>query len=189
MVVEHLKIPEVYAALEKKHYSNVLGFFYKNTCNPEDAEDLTQETFMRIYRGLPKFEGRAKLDTWVYRIAVNCLINYYRMQKRNNGRNVSLASILRTDGYDHFLDFEEVVPSEERGPEDLVLSDELVDRVRAAVNALSHKKRAVIKLQALEELTYEETVAKLGVPNGTMKSRLNRAKEDLRTRLRGYVLS
>lgn len=188
MVAEE-KIAKTYAALEERQYPLVLRFFYKNVYDPTDAEDLAQETFIRIYRGLPKFKGEAKLDSWIHTIAVNCLINYYREQRRNNGRTVSLASMPHRDEYDSFRDSEEVVPSEERGPEQLVLSSELEEKLRRAANKLPLHMRDVFELQGFEGLSYEDTAAMLDIPLGTMKSRLNRARANLRSRLRGYVHS
>lgn len=148
--------------------------------NPSDAEDVTQEIFIDLYRSIGQFRGRSALYTWVYRVAVNhCLKSCQRARPETlpleDAVNLGKTNNIRTDWTSdpHF--------SATRG--------ELADQVSGALNQLSALHRDVVILHELHGLTYQECADVLDVPVGTVKSRLSNAFRRLRDLLGSYVLA
>ena len=138
-----------------------------------DAEDLTQEIFLDLYRSMGSFRGESALATWVWRVALNHC-------RRHAGRVRAV-----TVPYDETLSERE---AEECGPAYRAARRELSDLVHAALDGLSPEQRDVVILHEMQELTYRECAAVLQVPEGTVKSRLSYAFRRLRGTLSGYVL-
>jgi len=139
-----------------------------------DAEDLTQEIFVALYRGIGNFRGESSLATWTYRVALNhCL--------KHSARNRPM-----TLAYD---DAAEITEPDESGPVRQAARRELSDQILTALNSLSPDHREVVILHELHEMTYAECAAVLQVPVGTVKSRLSYAFRRLRRSLSGYILS
>jgi RNA polymerase sigma-70 factor (ECF subfamily) len=137
-----------------------------------DAEDLTQDIFVDICRGIGQFRGDASLGTWIYRIALNhCL--------KAQGRT-------RPESLD--IDAESTLKTEDGNPHRCLTQRELADKVDDALVSLTPGHRDVVILHELHGLTYAECAAVLGIPVGTVKSRLSNAFARLRTRLSDYVL-
>jgi RNA polymerase sigma-70 factor (ECF subfamily) len=140
-----------------------------------DAEDLTQEIFLDLYRCIGSFRGESKLSTWVYRVAVNhCLKHRARTRPEHLLLEESLQTAATNDGTGD--------------PARCAQRRELSDQVRTALDDLSPLHRDVIVLHELHGLTYAECAAALDVPVGTVKSRLSNAFSRLRQTLGGYVL-
>ena len=145
----------------------------RHVANPADAEDVTQEIFIDIYRSIDRFRGESALMTWVYRIAVNhCL----RAQKRRKGDCLP---------YDETLDR---LPDWRPGPSESAVQGELAGQVRGALDQLSGDHRTVVILHELHGMTYTECAEALEIPVGTVKSRLSNAFKRLRVSLSSYVL-
>lgn len=138
-----------------------------------DAEDITQEIFLDLYRGLGGFRGASRLDTWVYRVALNHCLKH--QQRRTPDALV----------YDDAL-YAEADPS--AGPAQCAVRGELANQVQTALDGLAPMHRDVVILHELHGLTYGECAVALGIPVGTVKSRLSHAFRRLRTCLSGYVL-
>ena len=139
-----------------------------------DAEDLTQEIFVALYQSLPKFRGESSLATWSYRVALNhCLKHAGKVQPV-------------TVPYD---DAREQPAPDTLSPSHQSLRRELSGQLDAALADLSPTHRDAVILHELHEMTYAECAAVLGVPVGTVKSRLSTAFRRLRESLGGYVLS
>lgn len=132
----------------------------------EDAEDCLQETMLRAYRAYGQFDGRARLSTWFYRIAVNTCVDYIR--KRRN--EVSLDA-LRDDGFDPGDRKQNVYSSLEESERKRLLKE--------ALDLMPEDARALIVLRDVEGLSYDEAAQALNLPLGTLKSRLSRAREKL----------
>lgn len=142
--------------------------------NPADAEDLTQEIFLGLYRSIASFRGGSALSTWVYRVALNHCLKY--------GERRRLAGA----PYDEAL---QAAPSGcDTDPAGRALAAELRARVDTAIAGLSPEHRDVVLLHELQELTYGECAEILRVPVGTVKSRLHYAFRALRGSLADYVL-
>jgi len=146
--------------------------------DPQEAADLSQEVFLRVFRTLSQFRGRSALRTWIYRIVVNQASNRQRWwRRRHRSQQVALD--------DPAASFGELAESRSFAMPDKVLQqNETASRVRAALDHLPFDQRAVLVLREIDGLSYEEIATSLGVAVGTVKSRLARARENLRETLR-----
>jgi RNA polymerase sigma-70 factor (ECF subfamily) len=146
--------------------------------DPQEALDLSQEVFLRVFQMLPKFRGQSTLRTWIYRIVVNHASNRQRWwRRRRRSQQVPLDEQLATHG--------ELAESRNFAQPDRVLQQrEVAGLVWRALDALPFDQRAVIVLREIDGLSYEEIAVSLGVVVGTVKSRLARARENLRASLR-----
>ena len=170
--------PVAFASLVRLHEGMVFSLSARLLGDAEEARDVAQEVFLQVYRQLGRFEGRSSLKTWIYRIAVNQCHNRRRFwHRRRRDREEGL----------------EAVPAEAAGagggssPYEEARLGERARRVQAALLQLSFEHRLVLVLREVEGLTCEEVAAALGVPEGTVKSRLSRAREAMRLRLLGLV--
>jgi RNA polymerase sigma-70 factor (ECF subfamily) len=144
--------------------------------DPEEAKDVAQDVFLQVYRTLGRFEGRSSLKTWIYRIVVNQCHNRQRFwRRRKKDRSRPLDELTRTD--------EARLVAVEPGPFEQVRCQERSRRVQAALLGLSFDHRAILLLREVEGLSCEVIAATLGVAEGTVKSRLSRAREAMRIRL------
>jgi RNA polymerase sigma-70 factor (ECF subfamily) len=130
-----------------------------------DAQDAAQEVFLKAYRGLKGFRPDVSLYTWLYRIAVNTCLDYKRKSRREAFRNAPLT---------------EDLPSDASFPEQLYESAEIHDSIQLALQKLPEKLKIAIVLREMEGLSYEEIAEVLRTPLGTVKSRISRAREQLR---------
>lgn len=142
------------------------------TGDRENASDCGQEAMIRIWKSLDKYRGECAFESWVYRIAANCCLDLLRKQKRD--RSVPIEP-MREQGFDP--------PDPGRGTEEAVLAAEEQAEIREAVAALPEEQRDALVLTQLEGKSYEEAARLLGVSEGTVKSRVNRA----RTRLKEWL--
>jgi RNA polymerase sigma-70 factor, ECF subfamily len=141
----------------------------------DDADDVGQETFIRFHRSLHRFRGESSLKTYLVHIAMNLSINALRSRRR------SLLRFVSRD--EHEID----LPEPRTGPDGEVDAGELQSLVRAAVTRLGEKHRAVVVLRLFHDYSTRETAQALGIPEGTVLSRLSRAMKELETHLAPYV--
>ena len=166
-------------ALIDRHGPRLLRLARSLCGNAADAEDVLQETFVGAFRGLRRFEGRSSVRTWLSRI----LVTQVAVQRRRGGRHRHLslsAAEARADegGAD--------APSPAAGgPAGASAADSRMD-LDAAIQSLSPDHREVVVLREIEGMSYEEIAEVLGVPRGTVESRLHRARLELRRRLTAY---
>ena len=169
--------PNAFSRLVALHEGLVYNLAARMLGDPEEAKDVSQDVFLQVYRMLPRFEGRSSLKTWIYRIVVNQCRNRQRWWRRRRR--------------DKALPLEELTASESvqlaappaEGPEQEVARREESRRVQAALLKLSLDHRAVLLLREVEELSGAEISEALGVAEGTVKSRLARARDALRQAL------
>lgn len=147
-----------------------------------DAEDLTQETFVRAYMHIKSFQSRASLNTWLFRIATNVCIDFSRKQ----ARGANMTGSLRSENEDD-EEAEIDLPDSRFDPPAILLNKELMAYLDRALRALPEKLRTVVLLHDVEGLAYEEIAAVVDCPLGTVKSRLFNARKALRTRLLPYI--
>ncbi len=149
--------------------------------NPQDAEDILQETFIKAYQNLPRFDGRSKLSTWLYRIATNEALMLIRRRKPealsvdapvSNGEGLAQEALEIVD-WSHM-------------PEESLLSDEVRRYLRQAIDRLPPTLKAVFLLREIEGLSTRETAEVLGLSEAAVKTRLSRARLALRERLSVY---
>jgi RNA polymerase sigma-70 factor (ECF subfamily) len=157
--------------LVERYQDRLLNFIYRTIGDRDRAEDLVQETFVRVYRHLHRFDQTKKFSTWAYTIASNLAKN----ELRNRSRNplVLFQALKKSWDADHRpLEFEDSTYA----PDDLFRKRHLRETVEAAVAELPEHHRVVFVLRELEGKTYEEISEITGVTLGTVKSRLNRAR-------------
>ncbi|MBA3884624.1 MAG: sigma-70 family RNA polymerase sigma factor [Acidobacteria bacterium] len=143
-----------------------------------EALDLSQEVFLRVFRTIQGFRGQSALRTWIYRIVVNQARNRQRWwRRRYRSYQVSLD--------DHIRDHGELAARENGGAPDRVLNQkQLAERIRLALDCLPFDQKSALVLREIDGLSYEEIGFSLGIAVGTVKSRLARARETLRGHLR-----
>jgi RNA polymerase sigma-70 factor, ECF subfamily len=142
----------------------------------EEALDLSQEVFLRVFSTLHRFRGHSSLRTWIYRIAVNQARNRHRFwRRRHRADQVSLDEHVAAHG--------EFLSGRDLAPDGLLAQKELAARLYAALDRLPFDQRTAIVLREIDGLSYEEIAYSLGVAVGTVKSRLTRARKTLRAEL------
>ncbi len=143
----------------------------------EEALDLSQEVFLRVFRTIGRFRGHSSLRTWIYRIAINQARNRHRFwRRRHRADQVSLDQHVAVHG--------EFVSAGEARPDRMLAQKELAARLESALDHLPFDQRTAIVLREIDGLSYEEIAYSLGVAVGTVKSRLTRARHALRQELR-----
>lgn len=147
----------------------------------EDAEEVAQDAFVRIHRALGKFRGDAEFSTWMYRIAVNLARNKYRWNKsRGAKRNFSIDNPIEgEDGSQIQVE----LPEPRLQPDEQNEFDEFKDEIMRQLHDLPPVYREALVLRNIEDMSYEEIAETLGCKLGTIKSRIARAREELRRRM------
>ena len=161
--------PEAFGQLMEPLEHLVWRVCWHYTGNREAAEDCGQEAMIRIWRSLESYRGECALESWVYRIAANCCMDWLRKKKRD--KSVSVEP-MREQGFDP------ADPSP--GTEEQVIAKDERHRLREAIALLPDDQREALVLTQLEKVPYEEAAQALGVSEGTVKSRVNRAKARLK---------
>jgi RNA polymerase sigma-70 factor (ECF subfamily) len=180
--------PLAFAQLVRLHEGMVVTLAARLLGEAEEARDVAQEVFLQVYRMLGAFQGRSSLKTWIYRIAVNQCHNRRRFwRRRRRDRETALDEGLLGPALVPGQPGSGLGGSVRMGPYEETLRRERALRVQAALLGLRFEQRAVLVLREVEGLTCEEVAAALGVPEGTVKSRLSRAREAMRRKLRGLV--
>ncbi|MGH7449740.1 MAG: RNA polymerase sigma factor [bacterium] len=176
-LIEKFQRGDIYAyeLIVKRYKDQLLNFVYRFLGNHEEAEDVVQETFLRVYRNRHAYQRVAKFSTWIYTIAGN--LARTELRRRNRRRIFSLSSM---GVEDKEYEISDDVLSPERHT-NTVLSEEIIQK---EINKLSPKFREVIILRDIQELSYEEISKIIRVPIGTVKSRVNRARLRLQGRLK-----
>ncbi len=149
--------------------------------NSQDAEEVTQDAFIRAHRGLVNFRGDSAFSTWLYQIATNLARNrYWYWWRRKRDQSVSIDAPLSADNSTTLAD---LIPAEVETPDDITVTQEFVARIGQGMERLSAKHREILILRNIKNLSYEEIAVILGISVGTVKSRIARARESLRGKL------
>ena len=156
---------------EKKVYS--LAYHYAG--NEQDAMDISQEAFLRVYRFLPQFNEDSQFSTWLYRVTSNVCKDYLR--KRNTRAAFSLSG--EQDGEEYLME----APDLRYNPEDLLEQKEMRRQIREGLEQLNPDHREILVMRDVMGLTYGEIASSLELEEGTVKSRIARAREKLRQKL------
>ena len=151
------------------------------TKNNEDAEELTQDTLMRIRRGIFSFRGESSLKTWIFRIISNLSINRLKKLKRQ-GANVT-TSIDNSPVDEEGVSFTEILPGGELSPAELLERSDNEEIMHKAMQSLPKDYAKIMELRVAREMSYEEIAAELKLSIGTVKSRIARARDCLRDKL------
>jgi len=169
---------EAFHALVDRHSRGLFRLAFRMTGNQPDAEDVVQESFLRAYRQLHKFDERASFGTWLYRIAVNCALDLVRSRKRRGEQQPVEESA---------DDPVRSAPSREPAPDRLAMSGQLRERVAEAMNELSAAERAAFVLRHFDGMRIEEVSRVLGCQPGAAKHSIFRAVQKLRRALEPMV--
>lgn len=170
---------EAFGKLVDAYQNRVFGFVRRMVPNAEEASDITQDVFIRAFQSFHRFDGRCSVRTWLFRIAYNLCID--RARKVN--RTPTEVSLQGTADIDETFD----VPDGRWQPDQVAIDGELADAIEAAISTMSEKLRSVLLLHDKEDLPYEEIAQLVGVPIGTVKSRLFLARAHLQQHLRNYL--
>ncbi len=169
---------EAFRALVERHSRAVYRLAHRMTGSSEDAEDVVQETFLKAYRQLSRFESRANFSTWLHRIAVNCSIDLIRSRPhRESGQDGAELDQLGGGDRTH----------SRTSPERLMLSTEVQDRVSSAMASLSAMERAAFALRHFEGQSIEEISRALGLKTNATKHSIFRAVKKMRIALEPLV--
>jgi RNA polymerase sigma factor (sigma-70 family) len=162
-------VPPTWEQVVRDHSARVHRLAYRLTGNPHDAEDITQEVFVRVFRSLDSYRP-GTFEGWLHRITTNLFLDTVRRKQRQR------TDALAEDAADR-------LPGSDPGPERAYEFRNLADDVQDALDALSPDFRAAVVLSDIEGLTYEEIATTLGVKLGTVRSRIHRGRAQLRRAL------
>jgi RNA polymerase sigma-70 factor (ECF subfamily) len=176
-----------FSELIDKYKNLVFNLAYRMTYNLQDAEDISQEVFIRVYKSLYNFNPNYKFSTWLYQMTLNLCRDRFRKGKIPS---VSLDTPLDKDDQ---KDLRSIIPDNQNNPEDIIIRTEQTNFVNELISSLPLKYREVIVLRHLRDLSYEEMSKILNISLGSVKTRLFRARELLKNKLKKnetfYLLS
>jgi RNA polymerase sigma-70 factor (ECF subfamily) len=167
--------PDAFTELVSRHQDRIYTAITRFCGNAEDASDITQRAFINAFRKIGEFKGDAAFSTWIYRIAFNQAISFRRENKR--------APVSIYSKEDEILS----EPSEERSPTERLESQETQRKVQQALDHLEEADREIILLKDLQGASYDEIAEILQIPKGTVRSRLHRARLELKSRLKSFI--
>lgn len=163
-----------FTAIVKRYEPMIKGFLHKRLKDEERVDDLTQDTFLRVHRARDRYDSTRKFSTWIYTIASNLLKNEYRNRSRK--RETTFTDLrkesLQGGAAPRPVEFE----SDRPDPEIVTYRGELRDAIDAAIERMDEHHRVPFVMREVEDRTYEEISEAIGVPVGTVKSRLFRAR-------------
>ena len=180
LLIERIKEGDMdaYNDIVTRYYDRIFARVSQLLKNKQDAEEVTQDAFIRAHRGLEKFRGDASFSTWLYQIATNLAHNrYWYWFRRKRDQSISLDQPLTSDGD---LTLENVMPCGGENPAEAAVTKEFVDRVSDCMGDLNEKHKEILILRNVRNFTYDEIAQNLEISVGTVKSRIARARESLR---------
>ncbi len=160
--------------LIKGYFKKLYNIAYRMSNNADDAADMTQEIMIKLFKNISSYSGDSKFSTWVYRVATNTCLDELKKIKRH--RNYSIDKEIETDDGDFTGEIEDTAPTAEQ----LAEQNELKSIVKSAISMLSPDYKAIIILRDIQGLSYGEIAQVLGCTNGTVKSRISRARAQLK---------
>jgi RNA polymerase sigma-70 factor (ECF subfamily) len=170
---------DAFRLLVERHSRNVFRLAFRMTGNEHDAEDVVQETFLRAYRQLDKYETRSSFGTWLFRIASNYSLDLLRSRKRREDK--------RERSKPEQADILESMPATTPGPDRVVFSGQVQGRVEAALDELTEQERTAFVLRHFEGMSIEEIGNVLGTGTNATKHSVFRAVQKLRRSLEPLV--
>lgn len=172
-----------YVSLVNQFEHSIYNLMLRMLGDPHDAGDVTQEVFIKVFRGINGFNGDSNLRTWIYRIALREAANWRRWWvRRRYNRTVSLDLVDPEDGETRV--YENLLRDNSSSPADQLLRGELEARLQSALKSLPIKYRMAVVLRDVEDFSYEEIATTLHISLGTVKSRILRGRELLRDKLK-----
>lgn len=168
-----------------RYKGRIFNYVFRMVGSSEEAEDITQEVFVRMYQSLDTFRSEASLSTWLFRIANNLCIDHFRRSRKLRAHAYSLDETLGggDDG-----ERPEIADTTQE-PYRALAQGELSERMEQAISAIPEKLRAVLILHDVEDVPYEEIARIVACPLGTVKSRLFHARMNMRQKISAYLAS
>lgn len=164
---------DAWAHVVRQHWRKVFNIAYKFTGKHDEAEDLTQDVFLKIFRSLNTFDRRANFQTWLVSVSRNLCIDHYRSVRKER------------ETIDRAIDPGELTPvAATASPQAALEHRDRVELLRKALDHLPPTLRSAVLLRDIQELSYQEIADKLGLPEGTVKSRINRGRTELARQIR-----
>ncbi|CAM5779085.1 RNA polymerase sigma factor SigW [Brevibacillus borstelensis] len=168
---------EAFAELIEIYKDKIFQLAYRMVGNRQDAEDIAQETFLRVYANLHTYDESYKFSTWIYRIATNLCIDRGRKKRPDFSLDEEVEPGQGMDWYSR-------LSSNEKNPADLLVTQELQETVQDALSHLAPKYRSIMILRYIEDLSLQEISDIVKLPVTTIKTRIHRGREALRSKLR-----
>lgn len=168
--------------LMDRYEKPILNFAYRLLSSRMEAEDVTQEVFLRAYKNIETFKFKAKFSTWLFKIARNLCLN--KLRHTLHFPTFSIDKSVKGDEYDFQRQIED---KEQISPASNLLKKELQDVVRAALDLLPKNQKIAVVLRRYKDMSYEEIAMIMGCSVSAVRSMLNRAKQTLKNRLEHYV--
>lgn len=170
---------QAFEKLVERYQKKVYNIALRMTGNAEDAYEVSQEAFIRIYSSIRQFRKDSSFSTWLYRITINVCLDELRKQKKN--KLVYLDENIEMDDGEIKKQLADKGPA----PDEMAEQDEMKRAIRAAINELSEEHRIVVIMRDIQGFSYDDISKILKCPKGTVKSRINRARKILRDILKG----
>lgn len=178
---------EAFAWLIATYHQPVYSLIARTLPTPSDAADITQEVFVKVYRGISGFHGNASLRTWIYRIALHEASNQRRWWSRHCRQEVTIEAETGQSSEGQPLCIRDTLIDEHESPFEMAAQSELRSRVEAELRQVPDPFRTVVILRDIEGLAYDEIAEILNVNLGTVKSRLMRGRAHLKARLTPFA--
>ena len=164
---------DAFEILVRRHEKSIFNLVYRMLGDYDDAAEVSQEVFLSAYRAIGQFRGDANFSTWLYRIALNHATTRRRSMSSRQQKTVPIDDM-------------EPLSDPELGPAETLERKEIRERVQLALNKLEPDDATMILLRDLQDISYDEVARVLEIPVGTVKSRLHRARQALKTQLATY---
>lgn len=164
-----------------KYRERIYGVVYNMTANRDDAADITQDAFIKAFSSIQRFQGKSSFFTWLYRIAVNTALSH--IKKNRKRRFFSFENLHEDAGYETAV---EVLSAKTKTDKNVLLG-ELQEKLNEALQKLSPKHRTVVVLYEIDGLSHAEIADIVGCSQGTVRSRLHYAKQQLQSYLEEYL--
>jgi RNA polymerase sigma-70 factor (ECF subfamily) len=178
---------EAFAWLVATYHQPIYSVVSRTIPDPADAADLTQEVFVKIYRGIAHFHGDASLRTWIYRIALHEASNQRRWWSRHKRQEITIEAETAESAEGATLTIRDTLVDQHESPFELAAQEEIRARVEQELRNVPDPFRTVVVLRDIEGLTYEEIADILSINLGTVKSRLMRGRAHLKAQLASYA--
>jgi len=188
VVIQQLKAgsEDAFAWLISRYQQPLYSLIYRVLPNPGDAADVTQEVFVKVFRGISRFQGEASLRTWIYRIALHEALNQRRWWSRHGKHEITIEHDA-SSGEEQYPALADTLVDHHESPFEAAAHAEMASQVEAALRLVPEPFRTVVVLRDIEGFGYEEIAEILNANLGTVKSRLMRGRAHLKSRLAPWV--
>jgi RNA polymerase sigma-70 factor (ECF subfamily) len=184
-IKQGLNVEDNFHRLFDRHYAQILRFFRRKGFDPEDCRDLTQETFVSVYKGIRELRQDEQFESWLFAIAHNV---WCRMIERRSAqkRSLALVSLEQEGGSDEQLSIADRVADGRADPFTVTLEKEKLEKLSEALEHLPQQMRRCMQLCVVHQLSYVEVAALMDISVNTVKAHLHQARKVLRTKLSSY---